>query len=420
MALGTAVVVLPLRQFLVGRWFGGLGWLILASSSVAFWDTGTQIHMVLGTLFLFVLVTSFALHASRLSVRDALQDMDPTEHPQVDGIVGACIVVAAFASGAALCAFVLPHTWLANENGAVIAAVSIAGLALLVGIVAAVMAAVADGIRILGEKPPITSPVPPIGWTPRRPAKVDWSLARRPHRRVSGADLVQEVLKRVVHQIHNATRVSAGFVVYLLFLAVYALKRGIRWVLYAFKTLGFWVARIARRVAWTIAETLRSLRKIAARTTGLALRSCCGTLLLVGVPLALLTGAAWLAIVSAEETRHYLTQGAIAALGELSVANAIALLFLTGAWISLAGLNRLRISVRSAADAAPLTSSYALLLVAIGGWVVGLPGTLGYGVIHVGWVTAGSTLALIVSFFMPERSRRAGGATPAAAGPGQP
>ncbi|MFF5296107.1 hypothetical protein [Paractinoplanes globisporus] len=39
----------------------------------------------------------------------------------------------------------------------------------------------------------------------------------------------------------------------------------------------------------------------------------------------------------------------------------------------------------------------AVVAPAAGGWVVGLPGTLGHGAIKVGWVTRGSTLLLAVA-----------------------
>ena len=119
--------------------------------------------------------------------------------------------------------------------------------------------------------------------------------------------------------------------------------------------------------------------------------------LAAGVPVTALVVAAAFTIVAAEETRLYLVAGPVGALLRFFVVAVLVVASLTMAWLTLAS-QRLTSSLRSAGRSATITAPYALLLTAVGGWVVGLPGTFGPGRIHVGWVTSISTAILLAAF----------------------
>jgi hypothetical protein len=116
-----------------------------------------------------------------------------------------------------------------------------------------------------------------------------------------------------------------------------------------------------------------------------------------GLPVAALFTGSGLTLAAAAETRHYLIAGSMIALLRLISFAVLGILALTTAWIMLAS-QPISVSLRSAGRSASVAGPYALLLVAVGGWLVGVPGTLGYGRIHVGWVTLVSTTFLAGAF----------------------
>jgi hypothetical protein len=65
----------------------------------------------------------------------------------------------------------------------------------------------------------------------------------------------------------------------------------------------------------------------------------------------------------------------------------------TLAWILLCGLPWRRYTA-SLVHSAGIASANGLLLLAVGGWVVGVPGLLGHGPIRVGWLTLAATAVL--------------------------
>ena len=72
----------------------------------------------------------------------------------------------------------------------------------------------------------------------------------------------------------------------------------------------------------------------------------------------------------------------------------VALLTLT--WMLLCGLPA-RVTLPSANRTLTIAGANGLILLAIGGWVLGLAGTLGHGVIRVGWVTVGASMMLVTA-----------------------
>jgi hypothetical protein len=142
---------------------------------------------------------------------------------------------------------------------------------------------------------------------------------------------------------------------------------------------------------------LESAWWISSNSTMLASRYLINTAIAAGLPTAALFLAAGSTSASAGETLRYLVYGSVVALLRSSALAAVALTALTAAWITLANQPISR-SWKSASRSASITAPYGLLLVAIGGWVVGLPGTLGHGRIHVGWVTIASSSLLVAAF----------------------
>lgn len=80
-------------------------------------------------------------------------------------------------------------------------------------------------------------------------------------------------------------------------------------------------------------------------------------------------------------------------LGWLGASAVIGGAALTLAWILLCGLPW-RGYTASLVHSTGIASARGLLLLAVGGWVVGVPGLLGHGPIRVGWLTLAATPVL--------------------------
>jgi hypothetical protein len=114
------------------------------------------------------------------------------------------------------------------------------------------------------------------------------------------------------------------------------------------------------------------------------------------IPFVGLTVGAWLADLFAAAALAYLTAGSLSSLGSLALDGIGAVLALTAAWISVSQYE-VRPTARSATVNLSASAANVLVLTAAAGWILGLLGTFGHGPIHIGPVTIGATLILLVS-----------------------
>jgi hypothetical protein len=98
------------------------------------------------------------------------------------------------------------------------------------------------------------------------------------------------------------------------------------------------------------------------------IRAARGVLMLA---LALTVGC-WMVVAGAEENRRYMVTGSLAALADLAASLVLTIIVLTAGWVSLSGL-QVRQAVASAGRTVSLAAPHGLLLLAVGGWTIGLP-----------------------------------------------
>lgn len=136
-----------------------------------------------------------------------------------------------------------------------------------------------------------------------------------------------------------------------------------------------------------------ALRKSIQYGKGFALESA----RVVLVPAVAVSLASWLLLVWSEQNLEYLVHGSFSSLFA-SIGSALGVgLALSVTWMALSGRPAGE-SMNAARTSALYSLSPMLFLIAVGGWAVGIPGTLGYTRIHVGWITGCATLILIISF----------------------
>jgi hypothetical protein len=155
-----------------------------------------------------------------------------------------------------------------------------------------------------------------------------------------------------------------------------------------------------------LAACLALSGRIAVRALELFARTGAAGARSILAPAMALGGAAALLVSAGQPELNFLVDSAWASLGMVIVLALAAFMLLTVAWV-LAVAEDPFTALRSAMRTASLATPGLLLFLAIGGWLVGLPGTFGHGRIHVGALTLAATIALAGAYAWT-RHRQAG------------
>ncbi len=386
---GLAVVGLPLRLYPVTVRLTILLWVVACASALTY--RGTHAHTVLASALLIGAAVVLAVQASVEATASAQdQDLVPnTEHRSRAALafITTTLVVSATAALALAVAYGLQAaSGFSPTKAMVITTASALALTLL----ASVASGFVDGISRISLRAPAFQ-----AWD--GPDPVTWRRQRAeiPHRRVRTLpDRVGEVTRQALIRLADglgvlavaSARVTANF--------MFTVIRLLANIAISCANLAIRAFTILYRV---VIATITSTWWFCSRALALAVEAVIHTLVAAGFPIALLGTAAGLTLYSAEETQRYLADGSLGALLGLGILAVLGYAALTTAWITLAS-QPLTKSWRSACRTAVTSMAYALLFLAVGGWIVGLPGTLGHGHIRFGWVTGVSTGILIAAF----------------------
>jgi hypothetical protein len=212
---------------------------------------------------------------------------------------------------------------------------------------------------------------------PRRRSPSMRPLARRSHGPRDPLGTIIETFARVVASIVNT---AGNSLVVIGLVAGYCVA--LAW--YAFCRM---VVTVAARICW---------HAVVAAWQGMI-----HVIVSILVPASALLGTPWIIIAAAGETRRYLVQGPLIALGLLFILLLAAAFLTLGTWTILAN-QHLRESLRSAGRAIPATIGYGAPVILVGGWLLGVPGELGYGRIRLGPLTytlTGAAVIAVVTYF---------------------
>ena len=276
--------------------------------------------------------------------------------------------------------------------------------ALAASVLLAASAAFIHGVLAVDRQVPQLRP-------PKRPDLVHWDWRLPPRDPSVPGDVVDHIagiFASAVYVSSDAALLAAAaasrVAVNAILLAVYRVRRFMVAVINV-------VIKVAILVARFLAAALQYAFRTGWRAFLAAVKACRFVLISVAVPAAALGGAGWLILAAAELTRRYLVTGSLIALAELGAFAVTAVAALAVAWIIAAGqrLSKSRASLERSASA---TLGYGLLLLAVGGILLGLPGTLGYGPIRLGWVTLGANAVLLLATAITRLRNRAGRTAP--------
>lgn len=400
--IGLSAVALPLRLFPLTVRLTIVIWLVASAGALVYHFSGSRAHAIMATALLVAAGCALGLHAVTRSVQDILAGKAVSNDRQRSlgalAFVTGAVATAAAAGAIALALLLVPRVL---ESGAA----ELRSAALITAIAAIVLAALGAAAAGLFDGIPRISTRPGSIQIWPGPRKVTWRAERkviRSGRIRTFGDRIGDVTRRVLIRMGNAlasfSTDAARISVNLVFTAVRLMANGL------IHFLNFMI--------WLITITVRAILSAATSTWWFLTRSVTQAVLhafyaatAAGIPAAALFLAAGLTSSAAGQMLRYLVAGSIAALLGFAVTAVLGMAALTTAWITLAS-QPLGPSLRSARQSATVTGPYGLLFVAAGGWVVGLPGTLGPGRIHVGWVTLASTAILAVALIWSQVQAR--------------
>jgi hypothetical protein len=392
--IGLGVIGLPLRLFTSTAHLAIFLWLVACVGAPTYYLTGSNSHAITVSTLLVAAACAFGLHAGIISVVDALYNSavanDDHRPRAVLAFMAGTLVISVAAGAMALSLVIIPGTLVLAKSGLMVSAAVTAVAGLVLGLLVAIVSGLIDGApRISIETSSFCA------W--RGPEPVAWRARRTPIRRRQVrtiVDRVGDLLRHALIQLSDALRI----------LSVASARTAVNMFVAAVRIL---VNALIKSVNFTLKLIILCVRGVSAGIVSawwfclnaieLTVAGLFHSVVTAGLPVAALFTGSGLTLAAAAETRHYLIAGSMIALLRLISFAVLGILALTTAWIMLAS-QPISVSLRSAGRSASVAGPYALLLVEVGGWLVGLPGTLGYGRIHVGWVTLVSTTFLAGAF----------------------
>jgi hypothetical protein len=373
-SVGVAVAALPLRYY-PGIWLNvTIGWSIATVVCLVFaaGKAGGSVTLVITA----VTVAALAAWLIRLATAAFGYVTDPEQELTLGGVsavvavlLSAAVVPAGFVTIAGYLTAVLISPSAEVHHAALITPWWIAGGA---GFFAAAVAALqAMGFVLDRDARPIKLPRPPQRLTPP-PA---------PHRRaVSGPRDPFSQLARTLSwfAVQFAHAVNLGLT--MLGNALLMLWHVLR--VFAVSVLN-WL------VGWVVCVflMLTDAVKVLIHAVRIATR-------IVLIPVTGLVVGAWCMTSFSNSALRYLTTGAPAELMLLLAFGIGGAGSLAAIWMALCGL-KLATSGSSALRSATVSAAWLLLVIAAGGWTIGLFGTFGHGPIRVGWATSTATAILL-------------------------
>lgn len=351
---GIAALALPLRLYPTARTTAIVVWIIAAVTMVVFDQLAGAARRDLRLVLLALLVVA----ATAYLVRRASAAVERA---------AAALVVAPAAIGSAMLASYTVvrgnpfHLLPTVGDGGRDAMLVLAATGWLLALLFAAFVGLVDGLDVS---------VLPVAPLLRR---------RRPPTRRAAAH-------GIIEQIGTAAEYAILFLLYML------AQAGVL----ATNLLWFVGVVCVRRMVVTLRNAVAVLREAA--TAGR--QAAATTVRVLVTPVIAVTMAAALAVVFADRARDYMSAQDLPALAWVGAAVVLGNVALFAVWsLLVAGPDGQspRQSLRSFAHTARVTVPYWLLLQAIGGWLVAVPGVFGYGHVHAGWVTYTSTGVLVVS-----------------------
>lgn len=377
LAAGAAIAAVQLHRYQMSRRLVVAAAVVVGVGTLVTAYAGATVDAVLRTVLFIAVLVAWAFYGSEFAwFRGHCEPGGRIE--RAAGAVGAGLAVAS-AALLALAVVNLPARLLVEVPVWTSTVLALAAVGAVTG--AVLLAAIVGAIDGQAH---VDSRVDPLLSRPRPLRLVTWSV---PATRRSGRASLEKTLAEFGSRSMAIVVAAAGAVTNVVL-------RAARLAAIAGVNLVNWLHRRAVMAFRRTRAALVSTGLVLVAATRLGFISIAAATRNIMVPAACLTAGCWLVLIAAEENRHYLVTGSLAGLAVLAVSLALAAAVFAAVAVSLAGL-RLSKAARAVGHSASVAAPHGLVLLAIGGWVVGLPGTLGHGPVSVGWVTITATILLV-------------------------
>ena len=384
MVIGGFVLLLPLRHYPAARTFALVAWVIAVVAAIASRHLADPERLTVGLVLAGFAACYTLVYTTGLTMVGGPRRSTDVPDPDAAaaGVVAGLSAIAAVL-GAGQIAF-----WIwSNVERPVLGTLALATL-VIVALIVAVHSLVDAGHR---PGPPIK----PLVWVPPPPAAWRWTVSDRSATLAQRPDAVDRIGRVLVAFADSVIR----------------LLRTLFW--FAVRTI-LATVNLGHRI---VIRTLRYLRSafakamvIAGRAIRIGFVSLVHSITVVFLPLALLLAAAYILDVWAITSAYYASHSTPLNLGVqlLNGAGAVATLTLT--WMILSG-EAPRAVFSSAGRAMSIAGANLLVLIAAGGWAVGLLSLLTEGRVRPGYATVGSTVILVIVTIWSRLRRRGAGQT---------
>jgi hypothetical protein len=379
--IGAAAVVLPLRRLHRAMWSAVIAWSVLCLVVGIFSGSRPAVQGAVALAVTLALATLVLIHLASLAwVGGPARVAEPTPASHPSGIIAAFLAIAAMAAPI----WLVSSLWL--ESLSLLGAVM--GIVVLVAGVLAFAAVAVAGIRYSAYR--VRRDIDRLLRVPDRPAPLNWRLPQRPARTGHANDFIDQIGRAFATFLYRASQalvVTLSSSLHMMRLFLYAVVLTLCAAVNLLHEL--WVRFYRRLVA-----AVREAASIALTATRIVVRSFVHTTRVVLLPLVMMALAAMAIGVWADAALAYTVDGTAVALGRLALTAAIAVTLLMASWMALSG-RRLRTVLVSGSRTLSLAGANGLILLALGGWALGMLGIAGGGPIRIGWLTVGSTLILV-------------------------
>ncbi len=400
--IGLAAAVLPLRLFPRASRMTALIWAAACTVAFTYDRVASQAHALIVTILLIAGACALGLHVAVLAVDGALDEdgkPDEARPRRVLAFVVTLFTLSGTGGLIATCLLALPGSLLAARADLLRASEILGAASLGCGLLVALLAGIAHwAVHVSRAAPEIPR------WGGQAPVR--WRVSRSviPRRRARTivdriGDVAWRALLRLAESLRIVACAAARGTVNILFTAARLLANAFIFC------LNFVIRVIVVAARCLIAGVARALW-VCLTAVGLILTFLLYAVIVAALPIGALVGAAVAMLAAAQETERYLLTGSLTALLLFAVLAVAGLALVTASWIGSA-THPLRKCLASAQRSAIITAPYLLIFVAVGGWMVGLPGMLGHGRIHVGLVTIASSVLLLGSLVWSHFSRGA-------------
>lgn len=400
-AIGLGFVLFPLRHFSRTATTASVLFIISCIAAVISRAIGTHAQIVTMAVLLIIGIAAFALYTLGDAVDTGVRVSRRQELRALAVVVAIVFIVAAGCLVASFALRLESSVLPGNENGIADVMLILAFALLALAVLILIISSLIVGVRyVRSDVRGIPVPDPPRSIT--LPGRT--SVTRGNYRQNTPGGII-ETFSRVIYQV-LALMVDVGLAMARI-LANLLVRAAYEFVRLLINLLNLILRLIVLAARWVMSAAVTAVQ-VFRYAILIVWDSICFTVISFAIPVSALGITPWLLMAIADETLRYLRHGSLVLLRDLFALGLAAAALLVISFIILANQS-LRESMRSFKDSAGPTFAYGSVVFVAGSWLLGIPGSLGHGHIHIGLLTISSTCLIAAAALLDIVTKRRAG-----------